>query len=98
MTSMSSPPETPKTPPSLPVLSQAVKATRLAYDESQATFAQRVGLTAMTVSKFERGETVPRDPAVLESLSRAAEEANLNAEAEQFAMACREALNIEAVN
>jgi transcriptional regulator with XRE-family HTH domain len=76
----------------------AVKTTRQAYRESQATFAQRVGLSAMTVSKFERGETVPRDPAVLQALSRAADEVNLHAEAEQFAAACKESLAIESVN
>ena len=90
--------QAPEKAPSVPPLCQAVKTTRQGYQESQASFAQRVGLSAMTVSKFERGETVPRDPAVLQALSRAAKEANLNAEAEQFAMACREALNIEAVN
>jgi transcriptional regulator with XRE-family HTH domain len=84
--------------PSLPALCQAVKAVRMAYQESQATFAQRVGLTAMTVSKFERGETVPRDPAVLQALSHAAEEVNLNIEAQQFATACRDVLNVECVN
>src|SRR5215831_19198739 len=84
--------------PSPPALSLAVKKTREAFNESQASFGMRVGLSAMTVSKFERGETVPRDPSVLQALSRAAEEANLNVEAEQFATACREALNIAAVN
>jgi hypothetical protein len=52
----------------------------------------------MTISKFERGETVPRDPAVLQALSSAAEAVNLKAEAAQFAAACKEALNIDAVN
>lgn len=97
MASMSRP-ETPQRTLSLPALSKAVKALREAYRESQAVFAQRVGLTAMTVSKFERGETVPRDPAVLQALSRAAEEVNLNVEAQQFATACRDALNVQAVN
>jgi hypothetical protein len=71
----------------------AVKTTRQAYQESQATFAQRVGLSAMTVSKFERGETVPRDPAVLQSLSDAAVAVGLETEAEQFVTACIEAVN-----
>jgi transcriptional regulator with XRE-family HTH domain len=70
----------------------------MAYQESQAVFAQRVALTAMTVSKFERGETVPRDPSVLQSLLAAAEEVHLNTEAEQFATARKEALSIELVN
>jgi transcriptional regulator with XRE-family HTH domain len=76
----------------------AVRKTREAFEESQASFAQRVGLSGMTVSKFERGEKVPRDPAVLQALSRAAEEVNLDTETEQFATACREALAIETVN
>jgi hypothetical protein len=52
----------------------------------------------MTISKFERGETVPRDPAVLQSLLSAAEAAGMNTEVEQLAAACREALSIETVN
>jgi hypothetical protein len=67
-------------------------------DEPQATFALRVGLSAMTISKFERGETVPRDPAVLQALYRAPQEVRMAAESEKFSAACREALNVEAVN
>jgi transcriptional regulator with XRE-family HTH domain len=76
----------------------AVKRTREVYQESQAIFAQRVGLSAMTISKFERGETVPRDPAVLQALSQAAHDINLNADAERFAAAREDALSIAAVN
>jgi transcriptional regulator with XRE-family HTH domain len=82
----------------LPVLCAAVKRTREAYQESQAVFAQRVGLSAMTVSKFERGETMPRDPAVLQALSQAAHDINLKSDAERFVAAREEALSIGAVN
>jgi transcriptional regulator with XRE-family HTH domain len=62
----------------------AVKRVRRAYGDSQERFAQRVHLSLMTVSKFERGVRVPKDPMVLSGLASAARAVNLTAEAQRF--------------
>jgi transcriptional regulator with XRE-family HTH domain len=65
-------------------LCAAVKRVRLALGEAQEAFSRRVGLSAMTVSKFELGKQVPRDRAVLAHLAKAARAAGLEAEAGLF--------------
>lgn len=67
----------------LPELCVAVKKVREAYGDSQQGFAQRVGLSLMSISRFELGR-VPRDPEVLWKLTVAAREAGLIAEWKAF--------------
>jgi transcriptional regulator with XRE-family HTH domain len=55
-------------------LNVAVKAVREAYGDTQERFAQRVGVAVMTISRFETGRAIPRDPATLMKLWRAARE------------------------
>jgi transcriptional regulator with XRE-family HTH domain len=81
-----------KKAPSLPSLCVAVKAIREMYGDTQEQFAQRVSMGSMTISRFERGVAIPRDPVVLQKLAAVAEEADLPAESEQFRDAYREAL------
>jgi transcriptional regulator with XRE-family HTH domain len=76
----------------LPPLCAAVKRIRESYGESQPEFAQRVQLAPMTISKFERGATVPADSGVLIRLARVAREKGLKEETdllEHIAVAAR---------
>src|SRR5262245_51501807 len=68
----------------LPPLCVAVKRTREAYKESQDGFARRVDVALMTISRFETGRAVPRDPRVLVSLFDVATVAGLEKEAKLF--------------
>jgi transcriptional regulator with XRE-family HTH domain len=85
-------------PSALPPLSLAVKRVRQKYGDSQEAFAQRLALSNMTVSKFERGVNIPRDALVLERLSAAAKAVELTTEADQFTAAYTEAIGVEMVN
>jgi transcriptional regulator with XRE-family HTH domain len=62
----------PKVKAEIHELCRAVKAIRLAYGDTQERFAQRVSLSSMTVSRFELGKAVPRDPQTLQRLFDAA--------------------------
>lgn len=73
-----------KTERQLPPLCEAVKRVRAAFGDSQERFANRVGVVAMTISKFETGQAVPKDPRVLLNLSRVAFE-KCNATADETA-------------
>jgi transcriptional regulator with XRE-family HTH domain len=52
-----------------------VKEIRQAYSDSQEAFARRIGVSSMTISRFELGKQVPRDPLVLWRLYQAAVQA-----------------------
>jgi transcriptional regulator with XRE-family HTH domain len=80
---MKNPPKKTKLPP----LSAAVLHTRESYGDSQPRFAQRVGVAAQTVSRFERGVQVPADYHVLLRLTVAARTQGLTEEASQFEQA-----------
>ena len=75
-----------KRQPPIPELCQAVRRVRTALDETQEAFARRIGVTLISVSRFERG-TEPRDASVLYGLQRAAESAGMDPEAAAFATA-----------
>jgi transcriptional regulator with XRE-family HTH domain len=74
---------------SLPPLCAAVRRTRSAYAESQPAFARRIGVAAMTISRFENAKQVPADFQVLAQLERAARERGLTEEADLLAHAAR---------
>jgi transcriptional regulator with XRE-family HTH domain len=63
---------------------RAVKCVREAFAETQERFAQRLQVAAMTVSRFELGKKVPRNPQVLRRLQTLANEKGLTGEAALF--------------
>jgi transcriptional regulator with XRE-family HTH domain len=73
-------------------LCEAVKRTRLAYGDTQERFARRVALSVMTISRFELGKAVPKDPNTLDRLVQvAASHGSLDHEAGLFAEAANDA-------
>jgi excisionase family DNA binding protein len=75
------------------VYGKAVRSIRYAYQETQHLFAERIQVSPMSLSRFERGKQVPRDPVVLYNLLCAAGEADLDTERQLFTMACELALH-----
>jgi transcriptional regulator with XRE-family HTH domain len=62
----------PKVEPEYEELAVVVKKVREAYRDTQEAFARRIGVSPMTISRFELGKQVPRDPLILLRLYRAA--------------------------
>jgi transcriptional regulator with XRE-family HTH domain len=69
---------------SLPKLSLAVRAVREASDQSQEIFARRVGTTATSISRIERGLQTPANFYVLNALESLARGVGLTEEAGLF--------------
>lgn len=65
----------------IPKLCAAVRRIRTLYGDTQEEFGQRVCLAQMTVSRFERGATIPANPDTLDRLFRAAAALGLAEEA-----------------
>jgi transcriptional regulator with XRE-family HTH domain len=68
----------------LPPPCTAVKTLREAYGDTLEKFAQRIGISMTSASRFELGKSVPRDPAVLGRLRDAASERGLEDEVAVF--------------
>jgi len=62
----------------------AIKTIRLMYGDSQEQFGHRLSISSMTVSRFECGRAIPRNPLILQKFSNAARDANLPEEANLF--------------
>lgn len=62
----------------------AVKRVRAAYGETLQVFAQRVGISMNSLSRFELGKQVPADFGVLNSLEYAARAKGLTEESRVF--------------
>lgn len=67
----------------LPELCAAVKSTRAAWGQSQQAFAQLIGVSLVSISKFELG-TPPKDRQILSNLTGAANMKGLTREARLF--------------
>jgi transcriptional regulator with XRE-family HTH domain len=68
----------------VPDVCLAVKRVRQAFTDSQQQFAQRLQVALMTVSRFELGKKLPRDPQILRRLQTLANEKGLAEEAALF--------------
>jgi transcriptional regulator with XRE-family HTH domain len=80
---------------SLPELSVATLAVREALRMSQERFAHSLGVTAMSVSRWERGVQVPTDFQILNALYTIAQDQGLSREVEIFDRA-RQAMRLTA--
>jgi transcriptional regulator with XRE-family HTH domain len=67
----------------LPELCAAVKSTRSAWGQSQQAFSQLIGVSLVSISKFELG-TPPKDRQILSNLTGAANMKGLTHEARLF--------------
>jgi transcriptional regulator with XRE-family HTH domain len=68
----------------LPPLCAAVKRVRAAYGDTLQRFAERVGISMNSLSRFELGKQVPADHGVLKRLEHAARERGLREESVLF--------------
>ena len=68
----------------IPEVCIAVKRVRQTFADSQERFAQRLQIAVMTLSRFELGKKVPRDPQILRRLRSLANEKSLTEEAALF--------------
>jgi transcriptional regulator with XRE-family HTH domain len=68
----------------LPPPCVAVKTLREAYGDTLEKFAQRIGISMTSASRFELGKSVPRDPGVLGRLRDAASDRGLENEVTVF--------------
>ena len=78
----------------LPELSVAIKAIRAAYGESQESFAQRVGVSLMTINRYEGGAP-PKDFGILIHLAGVATYKRLDAEAQLLRQAAQEVWSVK---
>jgi transcriptional regulator with XRE-family HTH domain len=70
--------------PARPELSMATLAVRQALKMSQEQFGHSLGVTTMTISRWERGHQVPSDFQILNALYTTARDQGLTGEAEIF--------------
>jgi transcriptional regulator with XRE-family HTH domain len=65
-------------------LCDAAKHVRSGCNQTQQAFAERLGTTIMTVSRWETGKTIPQDSAILTRLAAAARSIGFSDEAREF--------------
>lgn len=78
--------------PERAAIGDAIRRVRAGYEQSQEEFSRRIGVSVVSLSRYERGAAIPHAPAVLKQLLDMAMEAKMEGPMDVFRDALEQAL------